>query len=289
MTIEAALETERRINELVGNIDHIATLPEVTARITAVANDPRSTAADLHRVIAHDPALVSRILRLVNSAFYARTTEVTSIERAIVLLGFDTVHHLAIAATVGQLFRGVELCKGYTARDLWTHCIGVAAVARDIARRVCPPMAEEVFLGALLHDVGLLVSLQVCPHKLRRVCELAQADPRSFSMYELDIIGVDHQELGSALAQRWKFPTVCRVGAGHHHHPAMAQDGWQIVAGIIQAADVLCCQGGVGFSLTAAGQLADEAFFMGFVPSTVIDSARERLAEITGPAIAVFG
>lgn len=288
MTIEAALETERRINELVGNLDHIATLPEVTARITAVANDPRSTAADLHRVIAHDPALVSRILRLVNSAFYARATEVTSIERAIVLLGFDTVHHLAIAATVGQLFRGVEMCAGYSARDLWTHCIGVAAVARGIARRVCPPMAEEVFLGALLHDVGLLVTLQVCPHKLRRVCELAQADPRSFAMYELDVIGVDHQELGAALAQRWKFPTVCRVAAGHHHHPMLAQDGWQAVAGIVQAADALCCEAGIGFSLTAAGQFADEPFFMGFMPSAVIDEARQRIAEWTGPAIAVF-
>jgi putative nucleotidyltransferase with HDIG domain len=282
------LNTQERIEQLVGNLDTIATLPEVVARITATVNDPNSTAADLHRIISHDPALVTRLLKLVNSAFYARSTEIDSVERAVVLLGFETVHHLAIAATMGRLFKGVKICEGFTARDLWNHCIAVAVVAREMARQIRQETADEVFLAGLVHDVGILVSLQVCRGRLRQVCEKAKAQSMPFSMLELDVIGVDHQELGAALASRWGFPHACRIVARYHHHPSLADGQWQTAAAIVHAADTLCCQAGVGFNLTAVNQMADETAFKGLVPMRVIDSANSHLHELVEPALKIF-
>src|SRR5256885_12745479 len=105
----------------------IATLPEVTAKIIATVEDPKSTAAALHKIVSHDPALVTRIMKVVNSAFYGLPGQIGSIERAIVLLGLNAIKNIAVAASLGQLFKGAKLCEGFTARDLWTQ-IGRAHV-----------------------------------------------------------------------------------------------------------------------------------------------------------------
>ena len=76
---------------MVKKVSSIATLPEITAKIIATVEDPKSTPAHLHKIVAHDPALVTRILKVVNSAFYGLPGQIASIERAIVLLGLNAI------------------------------------------------------------------------------------------------------------------------------------------------------------------------------------------------------
>src|SRR5437016_10740336 len=132
--------------EMVKKVSSIATLPEITAKIIATVEDPKSTPAHLHKIVAHDPALVTRILKVVNSAFYGLPGQIASIERAIVLLGLNAIKNIAVAASLGQLFRGVKLCEGFSARDLWLHCVGVGVAARDLAKAMHMPLADEAFL-----------------------------------------------------------------------------------------------------------------------------------------------
>ncbi len=251
MSIETALQTPQRIARLVDNLDTIATLPEVTARISATVNDPRSSASELRRIISHDPSLVSRILKLVNSTFYGRGKRINSVERAIVLLGFDAVHNLAISATIGALFTHVNLCDDFTAHDLWTHCVAVAAASREIAKMINKGIAERAFLAGLVHDVGMLVELQVCPQKLMDVCQSCKTSQVPFSAMELDRIGCEHSELGGALAAKWGFPEFCRSAASYHHYPHLAEPEHRQLTGIVYVADTLCCQDAIGFDLTA--------------------------------------
>src|SRR5690349_2846614 len=177
-------EPKAKAQEAVRKISTIATLPEVTARIVATVEDPRSTASQLHKIIAHDPALVTRILKVVNSSFYGLPGQIGSVERAIVLLGLNAVKNIAVAASLGQLFRGAKLCEGYTAKDLWTHCIAVAVTARELARQLKLPIADEAFLAGLIHDIGILVSLHVQPDKLKLVCERVQKQGGDFCAAE---------------------------------------------------------------------------------------------------------
>src|SRR5881394_757917 len=168
-----------------------AAVKKVTTRIVQTVEDPRSTASQLHKIVGHDPALVTRILKVVNSAFYGLPGQIGSVERAIVLLGLNAVKNLAVAASLGQLFRGVKLCEGFTAKDLWTHCIAVAVTARELARQMKVPIADEAFLAGLIHDTGILVSLQVWPDKLKTACETARTTERDFCEIEREIVGVD--------------------------------------------------------------------------------------------------
>src|SRR5882724_6893440 len=114
-----AVDPQTAARDAVRRITSIATLPAVTVKIISMVEDPRSTAADLRQVVSHDPALVTRILKVVNSSFYGLSGQVSSIERAIVLLGLNAVKNTAVAASLGQMFRGAKLCDGFSTKDLW--------------------------------------------------------------------------------------------------------------------------------------------------------------------------
>ena len=107
-------ENNARVLETIKKVTTIATLPEITNQIIKTVENPSSTAAQLHKIVSHDPALVTRILKVVNSAFYGLPGQIGSIDRAIVLLGLNAVKNLAVAASLGQLFRGAKLCDGFT-------------------------------------------------------------------------------------------------------------------------------------------------------------------------------
>src|SRR5437868_2826369 len=169
----AVADSQSALQDIIKKVTTIATLPEVTAKIIQTVEDPKSTAASLHQIVAHDPALVTRILKVVNSAFYGLPGQIGSIERGIVLLGLNAVKNIAVAASLGQMFRGTKLCEGFTAKDLWSHCVGVGVVARALAKQSKLPLADEAFLAGMIHDIGLLVSLQTSPEQLKQVCERA--------------------------------------------------------------------------------------------------------------------
>lgn len=283
-------DSQIRAREIVKKVSTIATLPEVTNEIIRTVEDPRSTASQLHKIVSHDPALVTRILKVVNSAFYGLPGQVGSIERAIVLLGLNAVKNLAVAASLGQMFRGSKLCEGFTPKDLWKHCIAVGVAARDIAKQMKLPIAEEAFLAGMIHDMGILIAMQVHPEQTVRVCEASKKGEKSFCELEREIIGVDHQQLGQALAEQWKFPRACQLVAGFHHQPTLLSDQNRRLVTVIAAADTICCQSKHGFNLTAFNQKLETVGLsdVQLDPATVQTTA-SNLDELVNGASSMLG
>lgn len=274
--------------ELVKRLDALGTLPEVTVRINAVVKDPDSEPDELEQVIKHDPALVARVMKVVNSSLYGLPQPVTSVKRAVVMLGFEKVNRLALAASLGHLFKG-KLCAKHTAKDLWSHCIAVGAVAKDLAQQVKPELAEDAFLAGLTHDLGLVALLQLMPKELAAVCDLAETDGRNFVDIERDLIGVDHEQLGLALTTEWGFPPTCRAAAGFHHRPAEAEKDHRTVAEIVQVADTLCCGERIGFSLTAHRQTISPEMANRFnLNDEQLESTQQRVAALAYAATTIF-
>jgi HD-like signal output (HDOD) protein len=110
----------------------------------------------------------------------------------------------------------------------------------------------------MIHDIGLLISLQLYPEQLRQVCEQAKAGG-NFSELERQIIGVDHQMLGMALAEQWKFPRTCQMAAGYHHNPQALPLDARLQVAIVYIADTISCKAGLGFPLTGRLQEIDPA------------------------------
>lgn len=271
--------------DAVNAVSAIATLPEVTQQIIQTVEDPRSSAHTLHKIVGHDPALVSRILKVVNSSFYGLPGQVASVDRAIVMLGLNAVKNIAVAASLGQMFRGNKLCKGFAAKDLWTHCVAVAVTSREIAKQLRLPIADEAFLAGMIHDLGLLVTLQTWPEKLAAVCDAVPGSGRSFVEVEREIIGVDHQTIGSVLTEKWKFPRTCQQVAAAHHNPSILAQGTRTVTAIVHAADVVACQQKQGLSLTCESQTIDaESVEQAGVPMQIVQDVASRLPALIADA-----
>ncbi|MGH7179562.1 MAG: HDOD domain-containing protein [Tepidisphaeraceae bacterium] len=289
MSTATAVDPQTLVDQAIKKVSSIATLPEVTTRIIRTVEDPKSSAAQLHQIIAHDPALVTRILKVVNSSFYGLPGQIASVERAIVLLGLNAVKNIAVAASLGQLFRGIKLCEGFTAKDLWTHCVGVGVTARQLAREMKVPIADEAFLAGMIHDIGLLVALQISPEKLREACEKSRAGGGDFCQIERDLCGVDHQQLGQGLTAAWKFPRPCQLVAGHHHQPALLADDSRLLVTLVFIADTLCAQANHGFNLTALHQkLEDAAMDQLKIDPALIEHARAKLPTLLSSAATIF-
>ncbi len=289
MATAVAPDPKSIVRDTINNVMALATLPEVTSQVIATVEDPRSSAGHLHKIIAHDPSLSARILKVVNSSFYGVSGQVGSVERAITLLGLNAVKNVAVAASLGQLFRGVKLGEGFTARDLWSHCIAVGVTARELALRINRPKTDDIFLAGLIHDVGILVELQTWPEKLQTICSTVKKTNADFCQVERQVLGVDHQALGKGLAERWKFTRPCQLVAGFHHDPtALAGDEGTVVK-LVYIADTLCCQCGRGFDLTARTQTIDPQMLSSLgLTDTAIEQLRCYMSENIANAMSVF-
>jgi len=290
MGTATAQDPQVLVQQALKKVTSIATLPEITARIIKTVEDPKSSAAQLHQLVSHDPALVTRILKVVNSSFYGLPGQIASIERAIVLLGLNAVKNIAVAASLGQMFRGAKLCDEFTPKDLWKHCVAVSVTARELAKQLKLPMADEAFLAGMIHDVGMLVALQTAPEKLREACETAKRQASPFCEIERQIMGVDHQQLGAGLAEVWKFPRSCQLVAGFHHNPSTLGDDARRLVSLIHVADTVCCQAGQGFNLTAAHQEIDPVALSDLaIDAAMIEQLKQRLPTLLSDASSMVG
>lgn len=247
-----AVQANPIVDSAIKGVSHIATLPEITLKIIELVEDPASTAQDLHKVIANDPALCSRILKVVNSAFYGLPRQIGSINRAIVLLGLNAVKNIAIAASLTKLFRGGQLCPRFSARDLWIHCMATGSASKLICDELKLGLPDEAFLAGLIHDIGIMVEMQAVRDKLLRVFDEMKFDGQNVPQTDMReaetrVIGANHCAFGLALCEAWKFPASFSQVAGNHHDPTQLPSGSRMLTSIVHVADRIAAQLNYGF------------------------------------------
>lgn len=247
-------QREQSVASALKEISHIATLPEVTLKIIELVEDPTSTAQDLHEVISNDPALCSRILKVVNSSFYGLPGQIASINRAIVMLGLNAVKNIAIAASLAKLFRGGELTPFFSAKELWDHSNAVAIACKMISDRLSMGLGDEAYLAGLIHDIGIMVEMQFDRSNLIDALDRCNADASgrpSVSLLETEeeVFGANHQDFGKGLCEKWKFPTPFVAAAGYHHRPTEAPSEARKIVYVVHAADVIASMIDGGFKL----------------------------------------
>ena len=247
-----ATDQQSVVASAITDISHIATLPEITLKIIELVEDPSSTAHDLHNIISNDPALCSRILKVVNSAFYGLPRQIGSINRAIVLLGLNAVKNIAIAASLTKLFRGGELCARFSAKDLWVHSIATAAAAKLVCDELKLNLSDEAFLAGLIHDIGIMVEVQSMRHELLQVFEemtfdSAGAPTSDMREVEQRVLGANHEAFGAGLCEAWKFPKSFTFVTRHHHAPMELAPDNRTLTAIVYVADRIAALCGYGF------------------------------------------
>jgi len=291
----SATDQETVVVTAIAEISHIATLPEITLKIIELVEDPNSTARDLHKIIANDPALCSRILKVVNSAFYGLPRQIGSINRAIVLLGLNAVKNIAIAASLTKLFRGGELCARFSAKELWIHSIATAAASKLVCDELKLNLSDEAFLAGLIHDIGIMVEVQSMRHELLQVFEEMTFDDNgapTSDMREIEerVLGASHEAFGAGLCDAWKFPKSFTYVTRHHHAPLELPADSRTLTTIVYIADRIAALCGYGFRTDLMSLDFDpDVIAVLNLTTEQIGSIKERLPQSFDEIEATFG
>ncbi|MCC6730089.1 MAG: HDOD domain-containing protein [Chthonomonadales bacterium] len=240
------IDREVFVQTLEKKLADLPPLPAVVTRIMQTVNDPNTSAEDLNRLISLDQGLSSRILRIVNSAYYGFPKRISTITHAVVILGFNTVRNLVLGVSAFGMLSGKSAAGGLNRRVFWEHSVSVAVAASVLARRKRPrgrAAVEEAFLGGLLHDIGKL--FLDCYFPVQYAVTLAYAAHQSAAPLEAErkVLAFDHPSVGRRIADHWNFPPALVAAINSHHAPVPGADHFETAA-FIHAADWVAWQFG---------------------------------------------
>jgi putative nucleotidyltransferase with HDIG domain len=228
---------EQLFRKLRDFIDRMPSLSTTVTKVMEVCNQPNTSPNDLNRVIALDPVLTGHVLKLINSAYYSLPNQVTSLTRAIIMLGLNTVKNLALStAVLGTL--GKEKSSCLSMDTFWTHsiCVGVTAKALAAEKKIPLANREEYFVAGLLHDLGKIPLSNCFPQRYKQALDLADLQRSSLVRAEKSIFGFDHRLTGKMIGEKWQLSQAMIACLAHHHNPEMVtEDNRPLVATVALA------------------------------------------------------
>ncbi len=253
---------ELNIQQILEKVKELPTLPDVVFKVNEVVNDPSTSSADLENVISRDQAIATKVLRLVNSAFYGLPGRVDTLSRAIPLLGFSTVRNLVMSVSIFD----VDSISDFDMKQFWRHSFATSTVGLAIAKADGLPDAETQSRAGLIHDIGKVFLFQHFSDQYQPVLDLMKSRDIPFIQAERTLYSIDHAKVGAAIAEKWSFPPNLTAAIAHHHNPEPAGDLADFVA-VTATANVLCQPRDEGFLVDAGYDEAREAC-EGFHPLT---------------------
>ncbi|MEB0139170.1 MULTISPECIES: HDOD domain-containing protein [unclassified Undibacterium] len=205
------------IQQIVEEIKDLPTLPAVVMEILNQIDSDQVDTHELAQKVTHDIALTAKTLRYANSAYYSTLVKVTTIQQAIGLLGLVTVRQLIVTAALTGCFPENN-CAGFSHKQFWEHSNTVAIVAKILARRL--HVSQDVaFTAGLLHDIGTLVLVTYHGRAYEAVLAAQREQALTQLQAEHQVLGIDHAEVGTALARQWNFSEQMINAISGHHQP----------------------------------------------------------------------
>lgn len=261
-------------------------LPAVVTRIMETVNNPETSATDLNRLISMDQGLASKVLRIVNSAYYGFPKRISTITHAVVILGFNTVRNLVLGVSAFGLLSHKSMPYGLNRAKFWEHSIAAAVAGSVIAKKRLPKQRnapEEAFIGGLLHDIGTLFLDSYFPVQYAVAMAFAAREQKSALEAEGLVLGIDHVSVGRRIAEYWNFPPHLVAMLGSHHNPSASKDYFDLTA-TIHAGDWLAWQCGYAPSEHTLGEPLDPEVetWLGFDEETLEWAKREVEQQFRG-------
>ncbi|MGE5432476.1 MAG: HDOD domain-containing protein [Syntrophomonadaceae bacterium] len=223
---------------------NLPSIPLVMMEVTRLLNNPNTSAIELAKVISRDQALVTKILTVANSPLYGLPRRVSTIDFAIIILGFDHIKNIVIALSMMEAFKN-KGDKNMNQKNYWTHSILTASAAKRIADDLGFHFTGEAFTAGLLHDLGIPVIHKYFNNEFVKIQELVKQENISYTEAQQETIGLEHQQIGNLLAQRWNLPLSLSDAILNHHTPSCAEQNKPLAA-IVHLADYMTIKLGSG-------------------------------------------
>jgi len=226
-SVTAETDLKEKLSQVISNIRTLPTPPIVFEQIQKKINDPDVSVNDIASILAEDPAMSVKVLKLTNSAFYGLSREVDSVQHAVMIIGLEAVKNLVLSASVLGMFKSNSSNKAFH-DEFWRHSLSSAVVAKILSReykggRVLNP--DTAFTGGLIHDIGKMIMCCFIPDKFSEIQQYNRTNPEMSDLQvETIVLGFSHAQLGRQLGKTWKLPGKMADTIGYHHSPDLEND-----------------------------------------------------------------
>lgn len=283
--MQERVRKEQRLPMLQEYIQRMPSLSTTMVKVIEICNNPATSTNDLARVISLDPVLTARVLRLINSAYYALANRVTSLAHAIIMLGLNTVKNLALSTAILENVGGKGSFRGLKVNDFWEHSLCVGVTSKIIAGLMGIPLTEreEYFVAGLLHDIGKIPLNTVFADEYSEVLKSAYDRKAALYLTEQEVIGIDHGTVGGIISEKWQLNQTIIDSLRHHHQHDGAGDDHSRLVMVVGAANIYANMNHIGSS----GDVHPEGDSLplllsqiGISPSTLTDMQATVMADI---------
>ena len=212
------MEIEKSVIDRISTLKDLPSLPHIIVKLMEACNDENGSLGDIADILTNDPSLCSKVLRLVNSAYYGLGSRFEGIGQAVAYLGTNAVKNIAICSAVYQAFNSRKGNSAFNLKVFWWHSLKCALLSRIFSKEVAYGSPDEAFVAGLLHDIGKLVLWVNFSEKYTELIKKYENHPAMLAAGE-GRLGATHSQIGAWLLDRWKFPSFVADSALYHHEP----------------------------------------------------------------------
>ena len=245
--------------KILRKLEDLPPMPQIVIKAREIMADPNAGINDLVKLFEKDQSIVTRVLRLGNSAYYGVSGKIATVKHAAVLLGQKTLSEVITMAGISNLM-GKELeGYGFDSSDLWRHSLAVGFGAQFLADRVRPYLSNDAFVAGLIHDAGKIVLDEYVLERKGEVETFMADGEHTFLDVEKKLLGVDHSEIAANICKKWIIPDAITHAIRWHHRPSHSSGSEMAL--FLHVADYFAKMSGMGTSLDDLNYQMEEGSF----------------------------
>jgi len=211
------MPNDKNIARIVQKIQQIPTLPIISKQIQGLFKNDDVSIKQVREIIEKDPPLAVKILKVVNSAFYGLLNNISSLDHALVILGFDEVKNIVLGFSIQNFFN--KSSNSFERQRFWEHSIICSQIAKFLGNQFNIVDDGTFFLSGLIHDIGKIVTDQYFHDDFESIINYISENNSTFSKAEKEVMGVTHYQIAAKILQQWHFPKKVTMQIFYHHAP----------------------------------------------------------------------
>lgn len=266
--------------QIVALVDDLPPMPHVATKLLAMVERPEMTTPEIERVMTGDPALAASVLKIANSALFARQRQINTISQSVTLIGFKTLKGVITAAALKKIQRNTSEAN----KMVWYHSVGTAIASVIVATKLKKTYRDEIFLLGLLSNLGQLAFLDQIAKEYDKVLDLVETEHLEYAAAEFKLFGYTHPLLGALVAKKWNFSEdSCQVilHCKDDLTGPKPQTGVEEKTAIVQFANLLATKAGIGIFAgypDISTKIRRVAQYLGILPESIDEVVDELTA-----------
>ena len=214
---------------IIDQIDELPPLPDIAFKLVKLTASLDTDISEIIQLVEQDQAITIKVLKMCNSSFYGFSQRVSSVQQAVVLLGYNTLYKIVLTVATSDFFKQGAAGYGLTTQDLWRHSVATAIASETLAQKFDRQKAQTAYVSGLIHDIGKVLISSYIQEDIKKILDLTQTG-KTFIEAENEVLGMDHAMIAGKLVRKWKFPEPLVEAVKYHHEPQLAVSDKELCA-----------------------------------------------------------